>query len=339
MSATGGGGYMSLQPQMPQMRAPNYNAQSTKRSSVFRIPSASAPSEGAEDMRGGFSGDECLTLDVDDAVSSAIWHEIDCRCTVLSAIEIAVDSSELHDKIDDSKITKCIRQAIRKLEQMSIPDATESKKKAVSSKGSSGKKKKKETNLSCGKGGITLILGSSVDQSELRLAAASVTSAGFNVKNIFGRGIATITGVMARSAKYSEPPNDLLQSLSATRKLNVATVDDSVIFYVNFKNGKSADDDADIIHLDTALVSLEYGKGIMSNIGFQRLNTLAVANRICRETSRDGLDKSLKEAYEQLLVIAAAPQVCRRFIIKRFNERVHSHGQIFANLLILSLHD
>ena len=300
---------MSLQTQMPQMRVPNYNAQSTNRSSVFKIPSASAPSEGVEDIRGDFSGDECLTLDVDDAVSLAIWHEIDCRCTVLSAIELAVESSEPHAKIDESRIEKCLRQAISKLGQMSIPDAVEPKKKSVSLKGGSGKKKKKETNLSCGKGGITLILGNSVDQSELRSAVASVTNAGFNIKNIFGRGIATITGVMARSAKYSDPPNDLLQSLKATRNDNAATVEDSIIFYVNFKNGKSTDDGSDIIHLDTALVSLECGKGIMSNIGFQRLNTLAVANRICLETSTEGLNKSLKEAYQQLLNIVAAPEV------------------------------
>ena len=314
MSATGGGGYMSLQTQMPQMRAPNYNPQSTNRSSVFKIPSASAPSEGAEDIRGELTGDECLTLDVDDSVSSAIWREIDCRCTVLSTVELPSESSEPNENVDESKIEECLRQAVRRLEQMSTPETVVSKKKSGSVKGSSGKKKKKETNLSCGRGGITLILGCSVDQGELRSAVASVTNAGLNIKNIFGRGIATITGVMARSAKYSEPPNDLLESLNATRRLNTTTVEDSVIFYVNFKSGKSADDDADIIHLDTALVSLECGKGIMSNIGFQRLNTLAVASRICSETSREGLDKALKEAYQQLLRIAAAAEVSGRFM-------------------------
>lgn len=83
MSGAGGaGGYMPMQTAMPQMKAPNYNSASSNQSSNFRMPSFAAPSEGGKDLRGDLSGDECLTLDVDDIVLSAVWQEGACECTV-----------------------------------------------------------------------------------------------------------------------------------------------------------------------------------------------------------------------------------------------------------------
>ena len=170
-------------------------------------------------------------------------------------------------------------------------------------------KKKKEVSLGCGKGGITLVLGSSVSQSDLRSAAASVTTAGFNVKNIFGRGIAAVTGVLARSAKYLGPHNNILKELELKSSESVNPEENVIIFYIHVNKSKPETSSSIGFPIDAALISLERGKGIKNNIGYQRLSTLAVADGFAKDASDGGMETVVRDTLKRLREIANVPEV------------------------------
>ena len=304
MSGAGGAGYLPMQTAMPQMRAPNFNNASSNQSVNFRMPSLTGPSESNGNLRGDLTGDECLTLDVDEVVLSAIWIERTCECVVAVA---TLPTSESHDHIDKSNlghISLFVTETVRKLQKQSAAAllAKETADAGERAQATKNKKKKKENSLACGKGGITLVLPSSINQDSLRSAVASVAVTGFTVKNIFGRGIATITGVLARSAGMANfgSSNDLLSVLNAEKGKLVEK--DPIVLHIYFRNEECG------VSIDSTLIVLERGNGVKNNIGYGRLSTLAVDGRIS-DSSKDGMEDTLKDVLSNLLHIAKIDEV------------------------------
>lgn len=317
LSAAGTGGYMPMQTAMPQMRAPDFNSSNAQSNPIYKISSSASASENAQDLRGDLNGDDCLTLDIDDIISSAIWQERECKCNILPFPDVKHSAKDLESTASNGDIAQYVTECVKKLEQMAISasqgnDTTDTVKKRPSTKN----KKKKEVSFGCGKGGITLVLGSSVSQSDLRSASASVTTAGFNVKNIFGRGIAAVTGVLARSAKYLGPHNNILKELDMKSSESTNPEEDVVIFYIHVNKAKSGTSDASSsigFSVDAALISLERGKGIKNNIGFQRLSTLAVADGVSKDASDGGMETIVRDILKQLREIGKIPEVLQIF--------------------------
>ena len=94
--AAGAGGYMPIQTAMPQMRAPDFNSSNTQSNPIYKISSSASASETAQDLRGDLNGDDCLTLDVDDIISSAVWQERECKCAILPIPDIKHSARETH---------------------------------------------------------------------------------------------------------------------------------------------------------------------------------------------------------------------------------------------------
>lgn len=180
----GGGGYMPMQTTMPQMKAPSYNSTKTSQSSNFRMSGFDAPSESSKDLRGDMNGDECLTIDVDDIVTSAVWQEKSCEC-VISTVTLSGDAAASPVIVGClANISLFVAESVLKLQQRSAAEEQAKEMLDASKKTSApkNKRKKKDSSLACGKGGITLILPSCISQSSLRSAAASVTLSGLSVK-------------------------------------------------------------------------------------------------------------------------------------------------------------
>ena len=306
MSGAGGAGYMPMQTAMPQMRTPNFNNASSNQSVNLRMPTFAGPSESKKDLRGDLSGDECLTLDVDEVVLSAIWIESTCECVVAVA-KLPFDESRdplIHSNFDS--ISLFVTETTRKLQQQSSAAllAKESADAAKKTQPAKNKKKKKDNSLASGKGGITLVLPSSINQSSLRAAVTSVSLSGFTTKNVFGRGIATITGVLARSAGLgdSNHSNDLQSVLDAKKESGKLLEQDPVVLHIHFKNKGSN------VAIDCALVVLERGNGVRNNLGYERLCTIAVDGRVS-DSSKNGVESALRDALGNLISIANMEQV------------------------------
>jgi hypothetical protein len=286
----GGGGYMPMaQAAMPRMNIPNYNTSSTANASDLRMPGMSGPAE-SKNLRGDKSGDECLTFDSEEVVLSATWNETSCECVVST---IGSPFSESGEPID------YIGNTIRQLQLAANTEMLS--REAEAAKKKSNKKKKRETSLSCGKGGITLVLSSSMSQKDIRVAVVSISDSGYNVKNIFGRGITTVTGMLARSAATSSglgPPCNFVSVLEGSGK-SVLEVD-PIVLYVNFINDKRSNGGS---VLDAALIVCESGKKVKNNLGYERLCTLAVANQ-----EGDGSGGGLENVLKDLLNIAQISQ-------------------------------
>lgn len=306
MSGAGGAGYMPMQTAMPQMRTPNFNNTSSNQSVNLRMPTFAGPTESKKDLRGDLSGDECLTLDVDEVVLSAIWIESTCECVVAVA---KLPPEESRDPLSDSNldlISLFVTETTRKLQQQSAAAllAKESADAAKKTQAAKNKKKKKDNSLASGKGGITLVLPSSISQDSLRSAVAKVTLSGFTTKNVFGRGIATITGVLSRSAGMgdSNHSNDLLSVLDSGKKSGKLLDQDPVVLHIYFRNKGSN------VSLDSALVVLERGNGVRNNLGYERLCTIAVDDRVC-DSSKKGVETALRDALDNLMSIAKMEEV------------------------------
>ena len=292
---------MPMQTAMPQMKAPNYNQSSTSGGSNFRMPSFVAPSEGNKLLRGDLSGDECLTLDVDDIVLSAIWQESACECIVSSASLPSDKSYDPDARANLGKVSLFVTESVRKLSA-----TAQASQEADTGKKAKNKKKKRETSLACGKGGITLVLPCAITQGSLRSASLSVAAAGCTVKNIFGRGIATVTGILARSAgvgSNSGPANNLISVLDAKRKSGSSPADYPVVLYLYFRNELDGD-----VSVNGSLIVLESGNGVKNNIGYERLSTLAVVHRVSGG-EKLGLDHLLGDVRSHLLQAAQIDQV------------------------------
>jgi hypothetical protein len=291
----GGGGYMPMaQAAMPRMNAPNYNTSSTANTTDLRMPGMSGPAESSKNLRGDKSGDECLTFDSEEVVLSATWNETSCECVVSTIGSPFNESGEPIDYVGNT---------IRQL-QLAASIELASREADAAKKSTKKNKKKKETSLSCGKGGITLVLSSSMSQKDIRVAVASVSDSGYHIKNIFGRGITTVTGMLARSASDfgKGPPCDFLSVLEGPGKSKTnGLVVDPIVLYVNFVNDKRSNGAA---VLDAALIVCESGKKVKNNLGYERLSTLAVANQ-----EGDGSMGGLENVLKDLLNIAQISQV------------------------------
>jgi hypothetical protein len=311
-SATGGGGYMPMPMQaLPQMKAPNFGGAKANQSTMYKMQNFEASQGEVKDIRGDLSGDECPTIDFDDVIVSAVWLEKESKCAILPSFAAACEA----DDTTHGKISRYVKECVHHLEQIANTTALSADTVGTSKKSQSAKnkKKRKETNSACGKGGITLVLENSIDQSTLRSSVASVTTAGYIVKNVFGRGIATVTGVLARSAKYSEPANDLIKDLKVSNDLKPNPEEESIIFYLHLRNEVSKADtktpNSEAVYIDAAIISLEYGKGIKNKIGLERLSTLSVTDGISFNDSKDALDKTLKDTLKNLLHSANIAEV------------------------------
>jgi hypothetical protein len=315
-SAAGGGGYMPMPVQaLPQMKAPNFGGAKANQSTMYKMQNFQESQVEVKDIRGDLSGDECPTIDFDDVIVSAIWVEKESKCAILPSFATACEADSDGNDTTHGKISRYVKECVHHLEQIAntaalSADTVGTTKKSQSAK---NKKKRKETNSACGKGGITLVLENSIDQSTLRSAVASVTTAGYVVKNVFGRGIATVTGILARSAKYSEPTNDLIKDLKVANDLKPTPEEESIIFYLHLRNEASKTDattpNSGPLYIDAALISLEYGKGIKNKIGLERLCTVAVTDGISFNDSKDALEKTLKDTLKNLLRSANIAEV------------------------------
>ena len=304
---------MPMQAAMPQMNAPNYGSTSTNQTSNFRMPGFDAPSEGSKDLRGDLNGDECLTIDVDDIVISAVWHERSCEC-VISTVTLSGDGTGSATSIGClENISLFVTESVLKLQQRTAAEELSKETSDASKKtsASTNKKKKKDSSLACGKGGITLILPSCTNQSSLRSAAASVTLSGLSVKNIFGRGIATVCGMLARSAGKGPnpgPTNNLLALLDANKKSGKVLEKDPVVLHVYFRNHGSGDTSSGSVSIDAALIVLESGNGVRNNLCYERLSTLAVAEGQCDGT-KGGIENILRVVLGKLITAAHIDEV------------------------------
>lgn len=313
-SAAGGGGYMPMSMQaLPQMKAPNFDGAKANQSSMYKMQNFESSQVEVKDIRGDLSGDECPTIDFDDVIVSAVWLEKESKCAILPSFSTACDADSDGNDTKHGNISRYVKECVHHLEQIANAAALSADTVGILKKSAKNKKKRKESNSACGKGGITLVLENSIDQSTLRSAVASVTTAGYVVKNVFGRGIATVTGVLARSAKYSEPANSLLKDLKVSNDLKPSPEEDSIIFYLHLSNVASrteaATPNTGAMYIDAAIISLEYGKGIKNRIGLERLCTLAVTDGISFNDSKDALEKTLKDTLKNLLNSAKLAEV------------------------------
>ena len=260
-----------MQAPLRAMPGPQFQGPAAQGASVARLPSALGGGGNAtDDMRGELTGDSCLTVSLDsDGYHVATWDEKAAECVV-------------HDKVSSKGSTADVAQILRDVvsSNTSVPAAvvpaaeTDTKKK---------KKKAKEA-MALGEGGVTIVVANAATQKALRQVVIAVHAAGFKVKNIFRRGIATVTGMLSRQAL----------SQKEMSKATAASAD-PVVFYVS--SVKRSDGGATI---DASLVVCEGGERAKSKLGFERMCTVAVGSKTLASSPSAEVDE-VKALFDALV--------------------------------------
>lgn len=244
----GGFGGISLQAPIRVIPGPTFSAPQTNASGMSKLPSVLGKGSDGDDMRGECTGDSCLTIALDiDGYQSAIWNEKTAECNV-----IHTHSSAATD----------ITQAIRDVVAANVPKTTSAGevKKA--------NKKNHSPALVLGEGGITVVIPNNSTQKALRQIVVGIHAAGFKVKNIFRRGVATVTGLLSR------------QTLKTTK------TDTVVVLFISSRTSSDGG-----VFLDTSLVLCEGGERAKSKLGFERLCTVAVGSKTLTTSPSAAVDE------------------------------------------------
>jgi hypothetical protein len=208
-------------------------------------------------------------------------------------------------------------------------------------KGKKGKKAKKA------KQSLTLVAPCGADQKQLAILNGAAEGAGLAVRNVFGRGVAAITGALFRSAGYryggdgkegkDTGGTDLFAALrgdvtvrdvltaAAAAKGATHGVEEPVALYLNLyrlDGGAGQGAQEALLCWDAALVRCEgaaAAQRVGSLLGFQRLCCVAQAGGVLGGADATGslvggaavavaVEKQLKAAVDQLLATAQAAQ-------------------------------
>ena len=272
----GGGGYGGLAVQAPlrAMPGPQFQAQAPQGASVARLPSAlGGGGNGADDMRGELTGDSCLTVSLDsDGYHVATWDEKAAECVV-------------HDKVSSKGSTADVAQILRDVVSSNASVSTVPTAAVPAAETDTKKKKKARAALALGEGGVTIVVANAASQKVLRQVVVEVHAAGFKVKNIFRRGIATVTGMLSRQAL----------SQKELAKTSMTPSADPVVFYVS--SVKRSDGGAII---DASLVVCEGGERAKGKLGFERMCTLAVGSKTLSSSPSAEVDE-VKALFDTLI--------------------------------------
>ena len=289
----GGGGY-GLQNSTPIIRpmpGPSFQAPHVATSS--RLPSLLGGGANGDDMRGKLTGDCCLTIALDfDGYQVATWDEKAAECTFQDLHQTKTSSTAtldviLRDVISSSKAASS--------GEASIP-TTETKKIK--------KSKNAVPSLALGEGGITVVVGNDSTQKALREIVLASAASGFKIKNIFRRGIATITGLLSRQVLQKELNND--KDKGAKSDIAASNpIDSSItVFFISSRKMSNG-----TVELDASLVVCEGADRAKNKLGYERLSTLAVASKTLTSSPSAAMD-NLHSLFDGLLTSASIDATC-----------------------------
>ena len=298
MNAAASGGMSMATAYQPRMTMPS--GPTMQATTNLRMPTLGGPiAPEADSIRGDMTGDCCLTLDIDfqEALLCALWNEESSDC-VMGSTKVTGRSILEEMKSDDTKnLESLVTNAIIECVKFASPKVPE-----VTTVAPKTKKKKNEVVISPTSGGITLVLPNSLSQRELKILTTAVLTTGYKVKNIFHRGLAVITGLLADSKC------PLNASITVLPDSNIKEISDPVVLYISCTSQSKSGDNATSGYLmDASLVLCEGSARSKSNLGFERLNTLAVASIVV--DGNDIRDDSLSDMLNELLLFSKKEMV------------------------------
>ena len=272
------------------MPGPSFQAPHVATSS--RLPSLLGGGSNTDDMRGKLTGDCCLTIALDfDGYQVATWDEKAAECTFQDLHQSKTSSTTTLDVI--------LRDVISSSKAASTDEASISSAETKKTK----KSKNAVPSLALGEGGITVVVANDLTQKALRQIVLESAASGFKIKNVFRRGIATITGLLSRQVLQKELNKDKDKGSKCDTAAN-PTGDTMTVFFISSRKMSNGS-----VELDTSLVVCEGADRAKNKLGYERLSTLAVASKTLTSSPSAAMD-DLHSLFDDLLRRASVDATC-----------------------------
>ena len=274
------------------MPGPSFQAPHVATSS--RLPSLLGGGANSDDMRGKLTGDCCLTIALDfDGYQVATWDEKAAECTFQDLNQSKTSSTAtldviLRDVISSSKAAST--------GEPSIPTAAETKK--------TKKSKNAVPSLALGEGGITVVVANDLTQKALRQIVLESAASGFKIKNVFRRGIATITGLLSRQVLQKELNKDKDKGSKSDAAAAAVAESAITVFFISSRKMSNGS-----VELDASLVVCEGADRAKNKLGYERLCTLAVASKMLTSSPSAAME-DLHSLFDGLLTRASVNATC-----------------------------